>query len=64
MNYDEILQEAEARRKERDEERALSMRLIKIGYDISTAKLSRVLEVDKKLRKRLKVIRKRLEECA
>jgi hypothetical protein len=58
-------QQAEARRKERDdEEHALGMRVIKVGYDILTAKLSRVLEIDKKQRKQLKAIRKKLESCA
>jgi hypothetical protein len=49
---------------ERDELHALSERLIKIGYDILAAKLSPILEVDKKQLKLLKIARERLERSS
>jgi hypothetical protein len=51
----------EARRKELAEEHAMRTALIKAGYDILAAKLSPILEVDKKRLKLLKIARERLE---
>jgi hypothetical protein len=49
---------------ERDEQHDLGMRLIKIGYDILAARLSPILEVDKKQLKLLKIARERLERSS